>query len=170
VQVLESKRLIVRQLEPADAPFIIELLNQPSWIKFIGDKGVRTVPDAENYLEQGPIKMYARLGFGLYLVELKADGAPIGLCGLIKRESLAHVDLGFAFLSRYWGYGYAYESARAVLDYGKEQLGIDQIVAITVPDNHASIKLLRKLGFVHEPRTAPTDAERGIALYVMPPA
>jgi RimJ/RimL family protein N-acetyltransferase len=170
VQILETERLIVRRLERADAPFIMELVNEPSWIKFIGDKGVKTINDAERYIEQGPVQMYTRLGFGLYLVELKASGTAVGISGLIKRDSLPHVDLGFAFLSRYCGNGYAHESARAVLDYGKEQLGIDRIVAITVPDNSASIKLLCKLGFKHEPGVAPASAGSPVELYAMPPA
>jgi RimJ/RimL family protein N-acetyltransferase len=146
-QVLQTARLELRHLERADAPFILGLLNEPSWLRHIGDKHVRTLGDAERYIEEGPITMYARLGFGLYLVESRHDGEPMGLCGLIKRETLDDVDLGFAFVPRCWGQGYAYEAAAAVISYARRSLGIGRIVAITSPDNDASGRLLRRLGF-----------------------
>lgn len=146
MNVLETDRLILRRLTPEDAAFILELLNEPSWLRFIGDKGVRTLDDARSYIVNGPIAMYERCGFGLYLTALKADGAPIGMCGLIKRDSLQDVDIGFAFLPRFWGNGYAYESAAAVMAYGKSALGLERIVAITSPDNHGSINVLGKIG------------------------
>jgi [ribosomal protein S5]-alanine N-acetyltransferase len=150
IQVLQTERLRLRHLESADAPFIVELLNEPSWLKYIGDKAVRTVRDAQRYIEDGPVAMYARLGFGLYLVELNGRAESLGMCGLIKRDTLPDVDIGFAFLSRFWGNGYAYESAAAVVSYAKRHLGIDRIVAITTPINVASSKLLLKLGFALE--------------------
>lgn len=148
--VIETERLILRHLITDDAEFILELLNEPSWLRFIGDKGVRTLEDARNYILNGPVDMYSRLGFGLYLTELKESGIPIGICGLIKRDSLEDVDIGFAFLPKYWSKGYAYESAVAVLEYGKNVLGLNRIVAITNPDNHSSIRLLEKLGMNFE--------------------
>ena len=150
MKVLETDRLILRWLIPEDAEFILRLLNEPSWLRFIGNKGVRTLDDARDYILKGPVEMYSRLGFGLYLVELKAENLPIGICGLIKRDSLADVDIGFAFLPDFWGKGYAYESASAVMEYGVRAFGLKRLVAITTPDNYASAGLLEKLGFKFE--------------------
>ncbi len=149
-KVIETDRLILRRLSTDDAEFILELLNEPSFLRFIGDKGVRTLEDARNYILNGPVDMYNRLGFGLYLTELKEDGVPIGICGLIKRDSLEDVDIGFAFLPKFWAKGYAYEAASAVMAYGKNVLGFKRIVAITSPDNDASGRLLEKLGMRFE--------------------
>ena len=149
MNVLETARLALRRLTPEDAPFILELVNEPSWLQFIGDKGVRTLDDARGYIQNGPMDMYARLGFGLYLVELK-DGTPIGMCGLIKRPALEDVDIGFAFRPQFWGQGYARESAAAVLDHGRDAFKLKRIVAITSPGNISSIRLLEKLGFEFE--------------------
>ena len=148
--MLETARLVLRWLSTDDAEFILELLNEPSFLQFIGDKGVRTLEDARNYILNGPVEMYNRLGFGLYLTELKESGVPLGICGLIKRDGLEDVDIGFAFLPRFWAKGYAYESAAAVLAYGRDVLGLKRIVAITSPDNHASGRLLEKLGLRFE--------------------
>jgi len=150
LKVLETIRLILRRLSIEDADFILELVNEPSWLRFIGDKGVRSIADARDYILKGPVESYERFGFGLYLVELKENGTPIGICGLIKRASLKDVDLGFAFLPKFWGNGYAYESASAVMAYGKSAFGLNRIVAVTTPDNHSSIKVLEKLGFKFE--------------------
>ena len=150
MKVLETARLALRWLESDDAAFMLQLLNEPSWLRYIGDKGVRTVEDARHYIENGPVAMYRRLGFGLYLVELKESGEPIGICGLIKRDSLDDVDLGFAFLPAFWGKGFAFESAAAVMDYGRCAFGMSRLLAVTSPDNHASIALLEKLGFRFE--------------------
>lgn len=149
-KVIETDRLILRRLSTDDAEFILELLNEPSFLRFIGDKGVRTLADARDYILNGPVEMYARLGFGLYLTELKEGGVPIGVCGLIKRDGLDDVDIGFALLPRFWSKGYAYEAASAVMAYGKDALGLERIVAITSPDNHASGRLLEKLGLRFE--------------------
>ena len=105
--IVETERLALRRFEPSDAPFVLRLLNEPSWIEHIGNKGVHTVDDAATYLVAGPIAMYERIGFGLYLVELKESREPIGMCGLIKREALSDVDVGFAFLPEHWGGGFA---------------------------------------------------------------
>jgi RimJ/RimL family protein N-acetyltransferase len=148
--VLETARLVLRRLSADDADFILELLNQSSFIRYIGDKGVRNTDDAIRYIETGPIASYERFGFGLYLVELKETGASIGMCGLLKRDSLPDVDVGFAFLPGYWSQGFAFESAAAVMNYGRGALGLRRIVAITSLDNDASIKLLEKLGLRFE--------------------
>lgn len=150
LKILETNRLVIRRVSLEDAEFILQLLNEPSWLRFIGDKGVRTIEDARAYISNGPLEMYARLGFGLYLVESKIDDFPMGLCGLIKRDSLADVDIGFAFLPKYWGKGYAYEAAAAVLTYGRSVLGLNRVVAITSVDNERSAKLLEKLGLRFE--------------------
>ena len=152
--VLETARLALRYLTAADSAFILELVTDPDWLRFIGDRGVRTAEDARGYIERGPMKLYERLGFGLYLVALK-DGTPLGMCGLIKRASLEDVDIGFALLPAFRGRGYANEAACAVRDYAFEVLGLERIVAITAPGNEASAKLLERLGFAYE-RTIPS--------------
>jgi [ribosomal protein S5]-alanine N-acetyltransferase len=146
-QVLKTARLILRRLGADDAPFILRLLNEPSWLENIGDKGVRTAADARRYIETGPVEMYGRLGFGLYQVRLATSDAPIGMCGLLKRDTLENPDLGFAFFPEFWGNGYAHEAAAAVLSYARSTLGLARIVAITAPNNDASRRLLGKLGF-----------------------
>lgn len=148
--VLETRRLALRTFTPADASFILDLLNQASFIRYIGDKGVRTLDDARRYIQDGPLQSYQRYGFGLYVVEEKQTATPIGMCGLLKRESLEDCDLGYAFLPDYWSQGYATEAAQAVVDYAQYDLGLHRVVAITAVDNEASIKLLNKLGFVFE--------------------
>jgi [ribosomal protein S5]-alanine N-acetyltransferase len=144
---LNTQRLLLREFTLSDAEIILELLNDPSFLRFIGDKGVRTIDDARNYLTNGPIASYQRHGFGLYLVELKETGTPIGMCGLLKRDSLEHVDLGFAFMPDYRRQGFGFESASAVLSYARKDLKLGHILAITNPDNAGSINLLEKLGF-----------------------
>lgn len=148
--VLRSERLELREFELDDAAFILDLLNEPAFLRFIGDKGVRTLADARAYLEQGPMDSYRRFGFGLYLASLGQGGTPIGMCGLVKREGLADVDVGFAFRSRYWSRGYAAEATRAVLAYGRVSLGLERIVAIVAPENRASIAVLKKSGLEFE--------------------
>lgn len=145
--VAETGRLVLRELEPGDADFILELLNDPAWIQHIGDRGVRTLADAERYIEDGPRAMYAAHGFGLYLTELKQGGEAIGLCGLLKRDWLEDVDIGFAFLPAYRGKGYAAEAARAVLQFAEETLKLRRVVAITSLGNESSVRLLERLGF-----------------------
>ncbi|PGS01113.1 GNAT family N-acetyltransferase [Bacillus pseudomycoides] len=150
MNILETERLTLRLQTTDDAAFILELLNDPSWLQFIGDRGVRTLEDARIYILNGPIRMYEQFGFCLFLVERKEDHVPIGICGLVKRDSLEDVDIGFAFLPKYWAKGYAYEAASAVMAYGKDKLGLNRIVGITTPDNHASAKLLEKVGLRFE--------------------
>ena len=163
--VLETKRLDLRRLAIDDAEFILGLLNEPSFIRNIGDKGVRTVEDARQYISKGPVDSYERFGFGLYLVELKGEGTPIGICGLVKRATLKDVDVGFAFTPQYWSKGYAFESASAVMTYATDTLGLDRIVAITSPDNDGSIKLLKKLGMRFEHMIRLSDDEPEIKLF-----
>lgn len=148
--VLETPRLTMRRFTLADAPFVIELLNDPAFIRYIGDKKVRSIADAEGYLRDGPLAMYSQFGFGLLLVLKKDDFTPVGTCGLIKRDSLEDVDIGFAYLPAHRGQGYAIEAARAVLAYGKRQFGLSRIVAIVSPGNAGSIRVLEKAGMTFE--------------------
>ena len=150
MKVLETDRLILRWLSPDDDAFILELLNEPSFVRFIGDKSVRTIEDARKYILNGPVASYKQFGFGLYAVELKESNVPIGMCGILKRDTLSHPDIGFAFLPAYWNQGYAHESAAAVMDHARNVLGADRILAITSPDNEASARLLGKIGLRFE--------------------
>ena len=143
---LETERLTLRELTTDDAEFSLRLLNEPSFLRFIGDKGVRNLQDARQYILNGPIASYNQNGFELYLVVLKSTNTSIGMCGLIKRETLTDVDIGFAFLPEFWNKGYALESATAVFSYGKNVLKLPRIVAITNKDNVTSGKLLERLG------------------------
>jgi RimJ/RimL family protein N-acetyltransferase len=148
--VLQTERLVLREFHLDDAAFILQLVNESAFLRFIGDKGVRTLADARDYLLKGPLESYRRFGLGLYLASLREDGTPIGMCGLVKREGLADVDVGFALRSCYWSRGYAVEAAAAVLDYGKRTLKLGRIVAIVNPENHASIAVLEKIGLKFE--------------------
>lgn len=165
MQILETGRLFLRHLTLDDAEFIFKLVNEPAWLRFIGDRGVRTIEDAQRYILSGPRASYERHGFGLYLTELKARGTALGICGLLKKETLVDVDLGFAFLPEYWGNGYAFEAASAVLAHGKSAFGLRRIVAVTSPDNHSSIKALAKLGFKFERMLRINEAEPEVKLF-----
>jgi len=148
--VLETERLFLRGLTVGDAEFILALLNEPSFLRFIGDKKVRTIADAEQYILNGPAASYERHGFGLLLVELKNAKTPLGICGLLRRDELPNPDIGFAFLPDFWNKGYAFEAAAAVMKDAGERLKLKRILAITNQDNEASIKLLQKLGLQFE--------------------
>jgi RimJ/RimL family protein N-acetyltransferase len=159
--VLETERLTLRKLSLDDAPFVMNLVNQPSFLRYIGDKNVRNNDDAIRYLTTGPLASYEQFGFGLYLVTVKETGKPAGMCGLLKRDSLPDADVGFAFLPEYWSQGLAFESAAAVLNHGWQDCGLKRILAITSLDNDASIRLLERLGFKSEGMTkiAPDQPE-----------
>lgn len=145
--VCETERLIIKHFQLSDAEFIVKQLNEESFIKSIADKQVRTIEDAKNYLKSGPIASYQRLGYGLNIVLLKQNSAPIGMCGLIKRDELMHPDIGYAFLPEYWGEGYAIEASKGVLNNAINSLHLKAILGITHPDNKSSNKLLTRLGF-----------------------
>jgi len=149
MNVIQTERLVLRQLDLNDAAFVLELLNEPAFLRFIGDKGVKTLDGARDYMLKGPIDSYGRHGFGLYAACL-LDGTPIGICGLVKRDGLADVDVGFAFLSRHCAKGYAVESASAVLIHARQVLRLPRIVAITSPENWGSIAVLEKIGLRFE--------------------
>ena len=148
--ILETERLFLRQFKADDAEFIFELLNDPSWIQNIGDRNIRTLDDACAYILNSPAASYAKNGFGLWLVALKETNESIGMCGLIRRENLEDVDIGYALLPRFWGKGYAVEAARAAKDYAKDVVGLKRLVAIVDPTNQGSIRVLEKLGLRYE--------------------
>lgn len=150
MEIFATERLILREFTATDAAFILRLLNEPSWLRFIGDRGVRSLAEAEAYIAKGPAASYALHGFGLWLVSRRADGVPLGMCGLLKRATLEDVDVGYAFLPEFCGQGYAREAVAATLARGRRAYGLKRIVAITAPDNESSIRLLGKLGFRFE--------------------
>lgn len=148
--IAQTDRLFIQKLSPDDAVFILKLLNTAAWLKFIGDRNVRSEEDAKNFIINGPMKSYQDTGFGFYKTVLKEDNTIIGICGLVKRSTLEHPDVGFAFLEDYEGKGYAYESASAVLELAKNIFGIKTIAAITTTNNNRSIALLKKLGLTFQ--------------------
>lgn len=148
--MIETDRLLLEKFTVDDAAFMLALLNTPSWIEFIGDRNVRTLDEARQYILNGALKTYKQFGFGPYLVKLKVGDIPIGLCGLFKRETLDDVDIGFALLPEHTGKGYGYESASAVMTYATTALGLTRITGITTAANHHSIRLLEKLGMHFE--------------------
>jgi RimJ/RimL family protein N-acetyltransferase/protein tyrosine phosphatase (PTP) superfamily phosphohydrolase (DUF442 family) len=166
--VLETERLRLRHVEAGDAAFIRELVNEPSWLRFIGERNVHSLDDARAFIENGPRKMYSQHGFGLFAVESKAAAVPMGLCGLIRRDALPDVDIGFAFLPRFWGQGYAREAAAATLEYAREVQRLDRVVAITKPDNVASGRLLERIGLRLE-GTIRLQADEPLTYYGTPP-
>lgn len=166
MNILETERLVLRRMRVEDAEFIFELVNEPAFIRNIGDKGVRTLEDARNYILNGPVASYAKFGFGLYVVVIKETGAAIGICGLLKRDSLEDVDIGFALFEKFWGRGFAYESAAAVMEYGRTALGLKRIVAITSPDNEGSMRVLEKLGLRFEKMIRMTGSDEDTRLFV----
>jgi [ribosomal protein S5]-alanine N-acetyltransferase len=150
MHVLQTDRLILRRYTLDDAEFIVRLVNDPSWLRFIGDKNVHNLDDARRYLREGPLDMYERYGFGMFRVEERDGGTPAGMCGLIKRDTLPDVDVGYAFLPQFRGKGYAFEAASAVLEYGNRVFGLQRVLAITSPDNAGSIRVLEKAGMKFE--------------------
>ena len=164
--VLQTERLRLRHMTQDDAEFMLGLLNDPGWHRFIGDRGIRTVEATRDYIVKGPMDMVARLGFGFDVVELKANGCPIGVCGLAKRDFLDDVDIGYAFLPQYGGRGYAIEAAKGVMAHAKA-LGLKRIVATVRPDNIASIGLLEKLGLRFERTIEAPDTARELQLFAI---
>lgn len=164
--VLRTERLLLRHMTAADSAFMLGLLNDPCWLRFIGDRGVRTVEAARDYILAGPVDMVRRLGFGFYVVELKDAGCPVGVCGLAKRTFLDDVDIGYAFLPPHRGQGYAIEAARGTLAHAA-QLGLKRVVATVRPDNGASIGLLEKLGLRFERTIQVPGAAHELQLFGM---
>jgi [ribosomal protein S5]-alanine N-acetyltransferase len=143
---IQTERLIIKALDLSHEGFIFQLLNSPGWLQYIGDRNIHSLDDARNYLQNGPLKSYKDNGFGLCLVQLREEGIPIGIAGLLKRDYLDCPDMGFAFLPEYEGKGYAFESANAIVKQSKQNLGMERIQAIVLPENQRSIHLLEKLG------------------------
>lgn len=166
--MLETERLQLRPFTLEDAPFILRLLNEPSFIQHIADKGVRTLEQAEAYLQGGPMASQALNGHGLWAVLRKSDGALLGMCGLIKRPAFTEIDLGYAFLPEFWGRGYAREAARGCLDWGHDAMGLRQVIAFVSPRNEASVRLLITLGFHFVRMIQMEPKDPGTALYKLP--
>ena len=162
---LETPRLTLRRFEFADAPFVVALLNQPSFIQNIGDRGVRTIEDAHRYLREGPMAMYERFGFGLWHVARRSDAMPVGMCGLLKRDSLPDVDVGYAYLPEHWGQGYALEAAAATLAHGAREFGLRRVIGVVSEGNSGSIRVLEKLGMQFERMYPMHPGEPDVRLY-----
>lgn len=159
--VIETPRLSLREITTEDDKFIFTLMNEPAYLRYIGDRGIRTLDNARTYIMDKFAPSYAKFGFGLYLVELKERNIPVGICGLVKRDSLEHPDIGFAFLQEHWSRGFAFEAARAALDLAFGALGLKTVLGITSPANNASIRLLARLGLQYQKtiRLPPSDRE-----------
>jgi RimJ/RimL family protein N-acetyltransferase len=164
---LKTQRLLLRRLNVEDAPFILTLLNEPSFIRYIGDKSVRDVESARQYILNGPVASYVRHGFGLNLVELNESHTPIGICGLLKRDELPDPDIGFALIPDFWNKGLAFEAATAVLQDARERFTLERILAITSLDNEASINLLQRLGFKFERVIQLTEGGEQLRLFTL---
>lgn len=168
MKILETERTILRELTEGDAEFILDLLNQPSFIKYIGDRNVRTIDEASDYIESRFTASYQKFGFGMWVVELKETNTTVGICGFVKRDSLPDADIGFAFLPQYERKGYAFESASAVLEYGKTALNLKRVLAITSKDNESSGKLLGKLRFIFERLIVLPGSDEELKLFSYP--
>jgi len=166
--VIETERLLLCEITLDDAPFILSLLNEPSWLQHIGDRGVRTLDDARAYIRNGPMATIAAFGFGLWQVRRRSDGMAMGLCGLLKRDSLDSPDIGFAFSPAFWGQGYARDAARATLDHAREGFGLPRILAIVSPANARSIQLLESLGLCADSRIRLSADAEEVTLYATP--
>ena len=165
VEVARTARLKLRELTHADAAFIRELLNDPAWIRFIGDRNIHSDEDARGYIDKIRDGAYAKHGFGLWAVDSLATGETLGMCGLIRRDALEHPDLGFAFLERHRGKGYARESAAVVLGLARERFGFTKLLAITDPDNVASQKVLESVGFAFDRKIDGIETGELLMLY-----
>lgn len=164
--LVETSRLLISKFTIKDAPFFLELVNTPHWIKYIGDRGIKNIEQAEDKIKEGHLKSYREHGFGFYKLLLKEeDLKPIGTAGLIKRDSLDHVDIGFAMLPDYEGKGYGYESASEIMILAKKMFKLEKLVAITLPTNISSINLLEKLGMVYEKTVKPFDDDEELLLF-----
>ncbi len=167
--VLETERLVLSRLSYDHCEFIFELVNEPTFKRFIGDKDVNSLEDARRYLREGPIESYEKFGYGLFLVTLKNTEEAAGICGLVKRNEFEDPDIGFAFLRRYRSNGYAGESAEAVLEYGFGSLELGRIIAMADPDNESSVRLLERLGFVYEREVRMPEDDHDISMFAVEP-
>lgn len=162
----ETERLQLCYMNTSDAPFMLQLLNMPSYYRFIGDRGVRNIEQAEEYIRERPLKSYEQFGFGYYIVRLKTNGEPLGMVGLVKREGLEHVDIGFAFLETEAGKGFGYEASSALMQWARSNKGIEIFAGIVQDDNPVSIRLLEKLGLRFVKKIVLDDEE--LLLYTGP--
>lgn len=163
--IAETPRLRIRHLTAADAAFTCQLLNEPSFIENIADRGVRSKLDALHYLAEGPIKSYQQHGYGLFLVETSDNKIPIGFCGLLFRDYLQETDIGFAFAPQFWGKGYALEAASAVLHFGYQKAKLRRIVGLVSAGNLPSIKVLTRLGLSFEKVVQVQPSLKDVQLY-----
>lgn len=158
MNILETERLRLRTIDVDDAAFYYDLVNDPTWLEFIGDKGIRSLDDARTAIVDGPRAMQARCGHSLYVMERKSDSRPLGLCGLIQRDGLPAADIGYAIRPEFFGQGYTHEAAVAVLALARGPLGMRRVLGLTAPGNVNSISLLHKLGLtLVETRAMPPD-------------
>lgn len=164
---LETERLILRHLTVDDAPLMFELWNDPDFIRFVGDRGIRTLDDSRAALEEGALAMYEDVGYGPYRLTLKASGEDLGICGLFRRENLADPDIGFGLLPAFRQAGYAQEASVAVLGYARDGLGLGRVNAIASMENLRSVQLLEKLGFMYERDVRMPDDDVDIALFAI---
>lgn len=165
MKVMETERLAIRHMSIDDAQFMLTLMNDPAWLRYIGDRNIKSLEDAQNYIRKGPFEAYSRAGLGFYVVETKDTGTPMGLCGLAKRDYLDDVDIGFAFLPGYRSQGYAREAATAVLAHAKNTLALNRVVATVRSENRDSTRLLEKLGLQFERMIAHPDGDRELMLF-----
>jgi RimJ/RimL family protein N-acetyltransferase len=166
VKILETERTILREIVESDAEFILDLLNQPSFIKYIGDRNVRNLEQSREFIASRFQESYKTHGYGLWAVELRTGQTPIGICGFVKRDALPDADIGFAFLADYEKKGYGFESASAAMEYGRKVLDLKRVLAITSQDNEASGKLLEKIGFTFEGLIKMPHADEELKLFV----
>jgi [ribosomal protein S5]-alanine N-acetyltransferase len=162
---LITSRLVLRRLDLDDAPFVVQLLNEPSFLENIGDRGVRNESDAHRYLREGPFAMYSKYGFGLWHASLKSDGTAIGMCGLLQRDTLPDADIGYAYFPEHWGKGYAIEAAAATLRHAAEKFGLRRVIAVVSQGNAGSIRVLEKLGMKFERMHSMSADEPDVRLY-----
>jgi RimJ/RimL family protein N-acetyltransferase len=164
--IAETNRLIISKFTLKDAPFFKELVNTPSWLKYIGDRNIKTNEDAEKRIKEGHVKSYETYGFGFYKLHLKEENnKSIGTCGLIKRDTLEDVDIGFALLPEYEGKGFGYEASLAIMELAKHEFNLERLVAITLSSNPNSIKLLEKLGMTYEKTVKPFENDEELMLF-----
>jgi len=166
---IETERLVLTELSDDDAEFVLGLVNEPSFLRYIGDRGVRTLPDAVRYIRQGPVANYAKYGYGLLRVGLKPAGTPIGICGVLRRDTLPDPDIGFSLLPAWWARGFAHEAAAAAMTHARETLAVGRVLAITTTDNDPSIRLLAKLGFRFDRLVRLGDDPADLRLFISDP-
>ena len=166
MKIAETQRLILTKITEDDAPFILELMNTPGWLKFIGDRNIKTVSEARDYIKKNQLKCYEDYGFGYYKILLKSENLkPIGTSGLLKRDTLEHIDVGFSLLPNYYKKGYGFEAANTILNLAKTQFKIKTVCAITLPSNIASIRLLKKLGLSLKKEVKPFEDDETLLLF-----